>query len=267
MEGPRISPWLRERGFRRRIASSIAYLCAPLCAIPRGPFIVGSDKDHDPQSGKDERPRRTIQLDHRFRIGRFPVTVAEYGWAVHLGEVPAPSAGEGVTWEEQCDQPDHPVVNITWYAAQAYADWLARITGARWDLPTEIEWEKAARGTDGRIYPWGDAWDPLKANINARGARRTSPVGVYLDDVSPYGIYDLAGNVSEWTGTNYTLEWDDPYTGGRITKVRYGLKGGSWLLTPRRSRASDHSVDAADSHGSTAGMRLVLRAGASNQGS
>ena len=127
-------------------------------------------------------------------------------------------------------------------AARAYADWLARITGARWDLPTEIEWEKAARGTDGRIYPWGDAWDPLRANTHARGARRTSPVGAYLDDVSPYGIYDLAGNVSEWTGTNYTLEWDDPYAGGHgdcdPKLVRHASS--TWIITYAKQPEEDH---------------------------
>jgi formylglycine-generating enzyme required for sulfatase activity len=96
------------------------------------------------------------------------------------------------------------------------------------------------------------------ANIDAREPQTTSPVGAYLGDLSPYGVYDLAGNVSEWTRTSYTLEWDDPYRGGHVTKIRYGLKGGSWFLTPRRSRAADHSVDAADSHSSMAGMRLVL---------
>ncbi len=125
--------------------------------------------------------------------------------------------------------------------------------------------EKAARGTDGRIYPWGDAWEAHGANIAERRERQTSPVGAYPRDVSPYGVYDLAGNVSEWTRTSYTLEWDDSYTGGHHTKERYALKGGSWFQTPRRARAADHSVDAADSYAAMSGLRLVLRALALDQ--
>jgi formylglycine-generating enzyme required for sulfatase activity len=266
MEATWLSPWLRERGFRRRVASGAAYIHPPLCAIPRGPFIMGSDRAHDPQSSKEERPRRTVQLAQRFRIGRFPVTVAEYACALDLSVVPVPPTYEGISWDEQRDHAEHPVVNITWYAARAYADWLASITGEPWDLPTEVEWEKAARGTDGRIYPWGNVWDRHTANIDARGPQTTSPVSAYPGDLSPYGVYDLAGNVSEWTRTSYTLEWDDPCSGGHVTRIRYGLKGGSWFLTPRRSRAADHSVDAADSHSSMVGMRLVLRPAATDQG-
>jgi formylglycine-generating enzyme required for sulfatase activity len=264
-EVPRLSPWLRERGFRTRSTSTSAYISPPLCVIPRGPCILGSDKAHDPQSAQEERPRRTVQLDQRFRIGRFPVTVAEYACAVHIGAVPVPPTDEGLSWGAQQDQPEHPVGNITWYAARADADWLASITAEPWDLPTEVEWEKAARGTDGRIYPWGDTWEAHAANVAARQGKQTSPVGAYPRDVSPFGVYELAGNVTEWTQTDYTLAWDDPYSAKHITRVRYGLKGGSWFLTPRRSRAADHSVDAADTNSSMVGMRLVLRAAATVQ--
>jgi formylglycine-generating enzyme required for sulfatase activity len=259
MERPRLSPWLREHGFRRRTTCGVTFISAPLCVIPAGPFLMGSDKAHDPHSSKEERPRRTVQLPYPFRIGRFPVTVAEYANAVSLGAVPMLPTYEGISWEEQQERPEHPIVNITWHAARAYADWLSGVTRQPWGLPTEEEWEKAARGADGRIYPWGDVWEAHAANVAAKGDQQTSPVGAYARDVSPYGVYDLAGNVSEWTATSHLLEWDDSYTSSHITKERYGLKGGSWFLTPRRSRAADRSVDAADSIGSMVGMRLVLR--------
>lgn len=259
MKQCRLSPWLRERGFRRRVASGNAcYIRPPLCTIPAGHFIIGSDKAHDPHFSKYERPRRTVYLDSRFRLGQFPVTVAEYECAVNNGAVPVPPTYEGITWDKQQEQVEHPIVNVSWHAAKAYADWLATMTGEPWRLPTEEEWEKAARGTDGRIYPWGDEWEEESANIHVRPSRQTSPIGAYPSDVSPYGVYDMAGNVSEWTGTMHCLEWDDPYTGEHITRVRYALKGGSWLLTPRRSRAADYSVDHADSIGSSSGMRLAL---------
>ena len=255
---PELSPWLEKHGFIRRVASGTTYIWPPLCTIPPGPFIVGSDRSHDPQSSREERPRRSVQLAYSFQIASFPVTVAEYECAVNVDSVPVPPTYEGISWNEQREHAEHPVVNISWYAASAYADWLATVTGELWRLPTEAEWEKAARGTDGRIYPWGDEWEEHAANVHTRPAQHTSPVGAYPMDVSPYGATDMAGNVSEWTGTNYTLEWDDPYTGEHITRVRYALKGGSWFLTPRRSRAADRSVSAADSFGSMFGMRLAL---------
>jgi formylglycine-generating enzyme required for sulfatase activity len=268
VEKCQLSPWMRERGFIRRIVSgNTCYIRPPLRTIPAGPFIMGSDRAHDPYSSKYERPRRTVHIGHRVRLGRFPVTVAEYGRAVDIGAVPVPPTYEGKSWDTQREQVEHPVVNVSWYAAKAYAEWLATMTGEPWRLPTEEEWEKAARGKDGRIYPWGDEWEENAANVRARPPRQTSPIGAYPGDVSPYGIYDMAGNVSEWTGTMYPLEWDDSYTGEHIKRVRYALKGGSWLLTPRRARAADHSVDHADSVGSSSGMRLALGLTAAGQGS
>src|SRR5262249_43373314 len=105
---------------------------------------MGSDKAFDPHSSREEQPRRTVQLANRFSMSRFPVTVTEYACAVTIGIVPAPSTYQGVSRNEQLAHAEHPVVTITWYAARECANWLARITGKLWDLPTEEEWEKAA---------------------------------------------------------------------------------------------------------------------------
>jgi formylglycine-generating enzyme required for sulfatase activity len=249
---------LQHHGFSIVTISDIAYIRAPLCSVPAGPFIMGSDKAHDSHSSKSERPRRTMTLDEEYWIGRFPVTVAEYSYAVRNEIVPIPPTYEGVRWSDQLLRADHPVVNISWYDAIAYAEWLCHVTGEQWGLPTEEEWEKAARGTDGRIYPWGDDWQRRAANIYHQKELTTSPVGAYPQDVSPYGVYDMAGNVTEWTSTSHSYDYHDTYNGIHVEKIRYGLKGGSWFLTPRRARSADRSVDAAESYCSMVGMRLAM---------
>src|SRR5262249_37019470 len=105
-----------------------------------------------------------------YQIARFPVTVAEYACAIRAKAVrePPKRSSHTIEWRTQLQRLDHPVVNVSWHNAIAYAAWLAKVTGQPWRLPTEAEWEKAARGTDGRIYPWGDLWDQTRANTYSR---------------------------------------------------------------------------------------------------
>ncbi len=110
---------------------------------------------------------------------------------------------------------DHPVVLVSQADARAYADWLSQKTGQIWRLPGELEWEKAARGLDGRVFPWGDDYDAGRLNSHDRGPFDTVPVGHYPDGNSPFGLVDAAGQVFEWTA-------DGPKVG------RYWVKGGSW---------------------------------------
>lgn len=109
---------------------------------------------------------------------------------------------------------DHPVVLVGVADAEAYAQWLTRVTGRTWRLPTELEWEKAARGTEGRRFPWGDTFDARRLNSADRGPFDTLPVGQYPDGASPYGMLDAAGQVFEWTATR--------------EGERRVVKGGSW---------------------------------------
>jgi formylglycine-generating enzyme required for sulfatase activity len=112
-------------------------------------------------------------------------------------------------------RPDHPVVLVSHDDARAYAEWLSRETALRWRLPTELEWEKAARGADGRYFPWGDTYDAERLNSHDAGPFDTLPVGRFPDGASPYGMLDAAGQVFEWTATAAGAD-------------RFIVKGGSW---------------------------------------
>jgi formylglycine-generating enzyme required for sulfatase activity len=116
---------------------------------------------------------------------------------------------------------DHPVTNVSWYGAQAYCETF----GMR--LPTEAEWEKAARGTDGRRYPWGNSTDPGKLNA-AHRLGDTAPVGTHPEGASPYGVHDLAGNVWEWTADWYAAYPGSPHTSTFFGKKYKVVRGGSW---------------------------------------
>jgi formylglycine-generating enzyme required for sulfatase activity len=94
---------------------------------------------------------------------------------------------------------DHPVVHVSWHDGMAYCRWLSEVTGKTYSLPNEVEWEKGARGMDGRIYPWGDQWDERQCNSKESGLYQTTSVHAYPQGASPYGLLDMAGNVWEWT--------------------------------------------------------------------
>jgi formylglycine-generating enzyme required for sulfatase activity len=123
--------------------------------------------------------------------------------------------------------PARPVVGVNWYEAEAYCNWLSAITGHAFRLPREMEWEKAARGTDGREYPWGEKFDSTLCNTNESYIYTTTPVGLYPGGISPFGVFDASGNVWEWTG-----DWYEMYPGGEPSddfgeKYRV-VRGGSW---------------------------------------
>ncbi|HEY7984782.1 MAG TPA: SUMF1/EgtB/PvdO family nonheme iron enzyme, partial [Ktedonobacterales bacterium] len=137
---------------------------------------------------------------------------------------------------------DHPVVKVSWLDATAYAAWLARVTGLPWRLPTEAEWEWAARGEEGRLYPWGDQWDPARANTSEGGKGGTTPVGAYAGrgDASPCGAHDMAGNEWEWTSSAWQQYPNDDRRGSNqvdSTKNRV-LRGGSWYFNARIARVA-----------------------------
>ncbi|HUY76667.1 MAG TPA: SUMF1/EgtB/PvdO family nonheme iron enzyme [Ktedonobacterales bacterium] len=228
---------LADLGYTALPSGDDIVIIPPLCDIPAGPFVMGSDKRRDIQAYDDELPTQTIALP-AYQIARHPVTVAEYACAVRGRARP-----EGAI-RDQLERMDHPIVNVSWHDAMAYVQWLSERTGKSWQLPTEAEWEKAARGTDGRIYPWGDRWDTTRANTRESGFGRTSSVGNHSNGTSPYRVQEMAGNVWEWTSSSYkpypyhqTVSED----GGRDNEAARVLRGGSWYLNSRNARVACRS--------------------------
>lgn len=247
-----VPPRLHDLGYIGRVIDGVAIITPPLCDVPAGPFIMGSDPQRDPQASDAELPQRTVQLG-AFRIARYPVTVAEYSYAVH-----AEALGQPGEWARQGQRPDHPVVLITWRQAISYSRWVSTVTGEPWRVPTDEEWEKAARGTDGRIYPWGGRFEPGRANTSEGGLGDTTPVGSYPGGVSPYGAWDMAGTVQEWVGIppDSPLARPGPWGSGTTTD-KGSLAGGSWDDSPTIARSAYRGMLYVGERGNEIGMRLA----------
>jgi formylglycine-generating enzyme required for sulfatase activity len=183
---------------------------SPMVLVPAGTFLMGRP-EKDFLAEDHEKPQRAVYLSD-YWIDIYPVTNARFATFMAAGGYKQPHwwRPEGWAWRSrqriyqplQWAQPgwdgaDQPVTGISWYEADAYARWAGR------RLPTDAEWEKAARGTDGRRYPWGEDWPTTQvANFDSQ-IGRTTPVGLFADGVSPYGCYDMAGNANNWTSDWY----------------------------------------------------------------
>lgn len=220
-----------------------------MCRVPAGRFWLGSDP---PEGAENEWPRRLIETP-AYEIGQTPVTNAQF--AAHMPFYTERSAWseEGWAWREvnSIERPrfwsdpawdaylgaEQPVVGVSWYEADAFA----RFCGLR--LPSEIEWERAARGDDGRRFPWGDEWMPAFA-AHRGGPRHTLPVRSIEQNRSPHGLYDCAGNVWEWCS--------DPYGAGLRS-----ARGGSWNAHPTQLRCASRNAWPPDARFSNLGFRLA----------
>lgn len=193
---------------------------SPMVLVPAGEFIMGTDARLP-----DEGPQHKVKLA-AFYIDKYEVTNLQYEQFIQATQRRSPIHFKNRTYPE--GKADHPVINVSWEDAHDYCAWAGK------RLPTDQEWEKAARGTDGRIYPWGNTFDPSKANVPGRWKELgafgdTTPVGAFEAGKSPYGVYDMSGNVWEWTDS-----WYQPYPGNTVVSENYGeryktLKGGSWF--------------------------------------
>jgi formylglycine-generating enzyme required for sulfatase activity len=170
-----------------------------LIPIPAGEFLMGSDPRTDKNAGDDEQPQHYLHLPD-YSIAKTPVTNVQYlAFVQSKGQKP-PKYWKG--GKPPGDKEDHPVVGVSWEDAMAYCNWLAEAMGKAYRLPSEAEWEKAARGADGRIWPWGNEWDEKRCNTREGGPGDSTPVGQYSPGGdSPYGCVDMAGNVFEWCTT------------------------------------------------------------------
>ncbi|MEW6750052.1 MAG: SUMF1/EgtB/PvdO family nonheme iron enzyme [Candidatus Latescibacterota bacterium] len=163
--------------------------------IPAGPFTMGGREEDSPRS---ERPAHIVYMP-AYYIGKYPVTNQDYSEFVRCTGHKPPIHWQRGTFPAGTSR--HPVVNITWQEARAYASWA----GAR--LPTEAEWEKAARGTDDRNYPWGNRFTEGDHCNGNNSVGTTTPVNEYADGRSPYGVWDMCGNVYEWCVDYYDEDY------------------------------------------------------------
>jgi formylglycine-generating enzyme required for sulfatase activity len=164
--------------------------------IPEGEFIIGSDPSTDRESQTDERPSHTLHVSN-FYLMRYPVTNAQY-----LEFTQETGHRTPLFWKDGAfpnEKSNHPVVGISFNDAVAFCRWASDKTGLAIRLPTEPEWEKASRGTDGRLYPWGDKWESGRCNTRESKIGSTTPVGQFSPDGdSPFGVSDMGGNVQNW---------------------------------------------------------------------
>jgi len=205
---------------------SIAKAVGPdeMVLIPAGEFIMGSDANDGKigfEVGMDSIPKHKASVP-AFWIDRYEVTIGPYRKFVAATGHESPSI-----WKDYKEfgypapEDNHPVIDVNFYDAEAYCKWVGK------RLPTEEEWEKAARGTDGRIWPWGNQLDLKQLNTEDSKRNWTTPVGTFSEGASPYGVYDMAGNAMEWTSSILQSYPGAPRTISPDKKFRI-LRGGSW---------------------------------------
>jgi formylglycine-generating enzyme required for sulfatase activity len=243
------------------------------CAVPAGPALIGTSANAEHVTPW-EQPQHKVTLP-TFCIARYPLTNAQWqqfvaaggynearwwsaaGWA----ERDAASWAAPHDWSDlQFNGRNQPVVGISWYEAEAFCRWLSAELGQAIMVPSEAMWEKAARGPDGRRYPWGERRAIGLANTVEGGVGSTTPVGCYPDGASPCGALDTAGNVWEWTAT----PWSDGYTGADATQRGIApdasavIRGGVWARALEYARCSARDGFAPAGRGKIIGVRLAL---------
>lgn len=266
--------------------------CPAMAVIPAGRFTIGS-ADDEPGRGVDEAPRRVVAIAQPFALATHEVTRAEYArfvaatqHATHGGCITdrvkqgdwQPDAS--TTWRDPgfAQGDDHPVVCVSWNDAQAYIAWLnAKSDGGGYRLPTEAEWEYAARAGSTTAYPWGDDVDGGCAHGNAAdatladkypgyaasacrdGATNTSPVGAYR--ANAFGVHDLIGNANEWVEDCATTSYDALPGDGRADTsgdcTRHVVRGGSWGTMTKDYRVANRMRYAADALDDSIGIRVA----------
>jgi len=242
-------------------ASTIAAIEPQMVRIPAGWFRMGDDSGRD-----DERPAHRVWVDE-FELAATQVTNAEYARFLEAGrEAKGPHGGiqPPLHWEDPLfNHPQQPVVAVSWHDAVAYCAWLSRATGHRYRLPTEAEWERAARGgVAGAAYPWGDA--PPESLPDYATRWRTGPERVALYAPNAYGLCDLCDNVHEWCADWYDPRYyahsPDRNPQGPADGVRRASRGGSWRHHIKVSRCAARSSIPPDFKYADYGFRIARSA-------
>jgi len=222
--------------------------------VPAGAFAMGTNSgdpqgDHGPRLNADAVPEHRVTLP-AFFIDKTEVTNEAYAHFCEAVHYPPPPDWTNGTFP--AGQGDFPVSRVDWYEASAYARWAGK------RLPTEAEWEKAARGTDGRLYPWGSEWDGSRAVANDT---HPEAVGKHPTGASPYGALDMAGNVFEWVA-----DWYQAYPGAKVQFPEYGtqfkvVRGGGFSGFEFVNRTFYRSVAKQDTRSEWIGFRCARDAG------
>ena len=281
--GPIAAHWLEMVSPRSHAAAAPARIAFDWVEIPAGPFWMGSDRQSEHNIPENETPMHSVTLG-AYRISRAPVTVAQFAAFVQAtGYVTtAEKQGWGFIWAQSKWKPargaswrtpqgagshieqkaQHPVTCVSWIDASAFCAW------AGVQLPSEAEWEKAARGADGQIYPWGnEAPDLTRCNFDRNGGDTSLP-GTFPLGASPYGVLDMAGNVWEWTRSAWGQRWEqpdfaypyDPADGREdVSRIdlRRVLRGGSWHNGAHNIRAALRYRGNTDNRSADVGFRVT----------
>ena len=249
--------------------------------ISSGVLIMGDDRLRDASS------QHRVEMN-AFGIGKFSVTNEEFADFIRAGGYAVEEYWTKMGWKAQSARPSNapsywnepdlnsprqPVVGVTWYEAVAFCNWMTRRArddkgSARFRLPTEAEWEYAARGAESaRNFPWGNKFERGRANTAEMGYGRTTPVDHFDDGVSPFGVWDMSGNVFEWTMSKWGVNWQElqyayPYRAddGREEVEGSGarvMRGGSWFNPHHEALCAYRSRYLAGSRGSNIGFRVV----------
>ncbi len=224
-----------------------------MIVIPAGEFPMGTSDHHiqlllereewaqewyNTDMFQIEQPLHKVNLP-AYEISHWPVTNAQYYQFIHTTAYRIPRGWVGFNYPLGWD--DRPVVSVSWTDAMAYCEWLSEMTRTPFRLPTEAEWEKAARGDTGRIYPWGDVFDPWRCNTSESAKGGATPCGSYSDGGdSVYGVADMVGNVWELTSTllaPYPYQAGDGREDPKATGKRV-VRGGAWYYTRKLARCA-----------------------------
>ena len=231
----------------------VAGIALEMCLVPPGSFMMGSEDGHD-----DEKPVHQQTITQPYWIGLHPVTNAQWAQAVKLSQGKL-SVPEWADWYNDSSKADHPVVGVTWYQCRDFCQWLSEDAGDAYALPTEVQWEYAARGPDGLVYPFGATFMPDLVVYRENSNNSTAAVGGRPNGASWVGAQDMAGNVWEWQ-LNALADYPYAPEDGReniSSNARRVLRGGSWLLNPRDARAAYRHFDDPDDRSGSLGFRVV----------
>lgn len=230
--------------------------------VAAGPFLMGAAKFS------------CALLTAPYRISRYPITVAQYQCFVQAGGYNDSRhwTAAGWAWRQQLERqgpapytaphlsPTLPVTGVSWYEANAFCHWLSTQTGESIQLPSEVQWERAARHTDGRTYPWGDDFAATRCNMRDSGLAQPSPVGLFPTGNAACGAADLVGNVWEWCATQWRSTYKDDaqsVDNAQTGTERRVLRGGSWANEQHLVRCAHRHRNYPDHWGPNVGFRVV----------